>query len=444
MALLTACAAAIILAAAPLPGQPLLEIISPSKGMQFHPGETVTITVRTTRTYETVGIITEAGLPDVQEVGADPRRFSLLLPPGLDAGFYTITAVGAPGSPDSVGFDASASTEIDVEPIWSASDDASHLVHDAPGVTVDTGGIPLRHRSAISYPSDALAQGIEGTVVAEILPDWHGIAEGVHVLSGPVQLARHVIRSVSTWHYIEHVGSTKPRRVSIAFSLAGAKHPTPSGGALDRPLADNTTDLFRSVTARSRRFVLGKISVVGLTERGAGEVMRHFEEYRIREGVEIPFETLYSLPALPTRVDEHLHTYLLLDGSHISATITPVTSQPGDWRERPALKTERVPPGEEPLSVNVSAADQARRLIFKVPPEYPWEAKDRYIQGAVRVQIMVGKDGRVTMATASGPSLHLSSAAEEAVKQWIYSPTVINGYPVEVITEAWLDFFLPY
>jgi protein TonB len=67
-----------------------------------------------------------------------------------------------------------------------------------------------------------------------------------------------------------------------------------------------------------------------------------------------------------------------------------------------------------------------------VQPVYPELAKQARIQGIVQLNIVISKEGRVVdIKVISGHPL-LISAALEAVKQWEYNPTLLNGQPVEV------------
>jgi TonB family protein len=427
---------------APLFAGTPLEIVSPGNGTVFRPGETVTITVRTTRRYTEVALIPAVPLQGFQALSTEPYSFSFPLSSDLAAGIYSFTVIGSPGSPGSVGFDASEPVAIDVEPIWPASADGSRLVHDSRGVTVDTFGIPLRHRSAVSYPPEALAHRIDGTVVVEITPNWEGRTEGVNVVSGPAELAKHVIRSVSTWHYAEGVGDSKPRRVVITFNLAQGLSPRFSDGGADPALIDNLSYQFWvSAGSRSLRFELKKLAIVGLSEDETRKLMAFFRTGKIQEGDEITFDQLYQLRSIARSGDDHLRTYFLRDAAGISATIAPVGLVAGDLGDEPPIQTERVPPRVAPGRIFVSAAEQARRLISKVEPEYPWLAKANHIQGVVRVRIIIGTDGRVlNLEVTSGHPL-LCDAAREAVEQWVYSPAVVNGRAVEVITEAELEFY---
>jgi TonB family protein len=419
-----------------------LEIVSPRNGTVFRPGDTVTITVRASRRYRNVVLIPADPLQGFQILSTEPYSFSLPLSSDLKAGKYTFTVAGSPGAPGSVGFDDSEPVEIDVEPLWPASADGSRLVHDSPGVTVDTFGIPLRHRSAVSYPPGALAHGVDGMVVVEITPDWEGRPEGFNVVSGPPELAKHVIRSVSTWHYGERVGDTKRRRVSINFNLAQAISPFSDSGAAPQLVDNLSNEFWVSSRNRSFRFKLKTLAVMGLSEDETRKLIAFLGTAEIREGDEVTVDQLYDLRSVAANFDHDLRTYFLRAQSDISATIAPVGFVAGDLGDEPPIQTTRVPPGAAPGRIQVSATEQARRLISKVEPEYPSVAKANHIQGVVRVRITIGEDGRVLNVEVRGGQPLLYSAAEEAVAQWIYSPAEVNGRAVEVITEADVEFYL--
>ena len=79
-------------------------------------------------------------------------------------------------------------------------------------------------------------------------------------------------------------------------------------------------------------------------------------------------------------------------------------------------------------------------LISKVQPVYPTEAKEARIQGVVILETLIGKDGRVmSVRVVSGHPL-LQQSAVDAVSQWLYKPTLLNGQPVEVITTTTVNF----
>jgi len=93
----------------------------------------------------------------------------------------------------------------------------------------------------------------------------------------------------------------------------------------------------------------------------------------------------------------------------------------------------RVAEPEAPVKpLVVSGSLQAAKLIRKVVPAYPEIAKRARVSGTVHLLGIVGRDGRIEqLQVLSGPAL-LAQAAVDAVKQWVYSPTLLNGKPVEV------------
>ena len=100
------------------------------------------------------------------------------------------------------------------------------------------------------------------------------------------------------------------------------------------------------------------------------------------------------------------------------------------------------PPKETPKRIRVGGQVQTAKLINKVQPVYPPLAKQARIQGTVRLQAIIAKDGSVVeLQVLSGHPL-LQQAALDAVRQWRYQPTLLNGEPVEVVTTIDVIFTL--
>jgi protein TonB len=88
------------------------------------------------------------------------------------------------------------------------------------------------------------------------------------------------------------------------------------------------------------------------------------------------------------------------------------------------------PPPAGPLRVNSGV--QAARIIHQVLPKYPLAAKQTRTEGVVQLLAIIGVDGKIRrIEVLSGHPL-LRQAAVDAVRQWVYSPTVLSGVPVEV------------
>lgn len=94
----------------------------------------------------------------------------------------------------------------------------------------------------------------------------------------------------------------------------------------------------------------------------------------------------------------------------------------------------------EPL--RVSQGVQMAKLVKKVIPEYPPLAKTARVSGIVHLIGAIAKDGTVqNLQLISGHPV-LARAAMEAVRQWIFQPTLLNGQPVEVIAPIDVNFTL--
>ncbi len=85
---------------------------------------------------------------------------------------------------------------------------------------------------------------------------------------------------------------------------------------------------------------------------------------------------------------------------------------------------------------------QAARAIKKVAPVYPEQARAERISGVVRLHVIIGKDGKIEqLEVISGHPL-LQQAALDAVRQWQYQQTLLNGEPVKVDTTIDVIFSL--
>jgi len=100
------------------------------------------------------------------------------------------------------------------------------------------------------------------------------------------------------------------------------------------------------------------------------------------------------------------------------------------------------PKAATPKRIRVGGQVESARLIFQPKPEYPPLAKMARIQGTVRLEAIISKDGTIQdLKVVSGHPL-LVKAAVDAVQHWRYQPTLLNGEPVEVVTEVDVNFTL--
>jgi len=79
-------------------------------------------------------------------------------------------------------------------------------------------------------------------------------------------------------------------------------------------------------------------------------------------------------------------------------------------------------------------------LISRSAPEYPAIAMRTRASGEVKVEAVIGVDGRIKSAKALSGSPLLQRAATDAVRQWVYKPAALNGVAVESTTDVVLTF----
>ncbi len=92
--------------------------------------------------------------------------------------------------------------------------------------------------------------------------------------------------------------------------------------------------------------------------------------------------------------------------------------------------------------LRVSQGVQMAKLVRRITPEYPPLAKTARVSGVVHLIGIIAKDGTMhNLQLISGHPL-LARAAMEAVKQWVYRPTLLNGEAVEVIAPIDVNFTL--
>jgi periplasmic protein TonB len=100
------------------------------------------------------------------------------------------------------------------------------------------------------------------------------------------------------------------------------------------------------------------------------------------------------------------------------------------------------PPRPTQTRIRQGGAVQAAMLVNRVQPQYPPLARQTRISGTVRLHAIISKDGSVQqLEVVSGHPL-LVQAALDAVRQWKYRPTTLNGEPVEVDTTIDVIFSL--
>lgn len=95
--------------------------------------------------------------------------------------------------------------------------------------------------------------------------------------------------------------------------------------------------------------------------------------------------------------------------------------------------------------VRVGGNVRRARLVDYVPPVYPAEAERDGVEGTVLLEAVIGEEGQLVGVSTLNPEVdgRLAAAASDAVLQWRYDPTLLNGSPVEVAVTVSVAFELP-
>jgi TonB family protein len=137
----------------------------------------------------------------------------------------------------------------------------------------------------------------------------------------------------------------------------------------------------------------------------------------------------------------HLNVGLLLLMA-ITATGAGAQEPPRAEASPDKATPQRAAPTHKPMRIRVGSNVASARITHMVPPVYPEAAKAAHVAGTVVLRCIIAKDGTMMQLTyVSGPPL-LLQAALEAVHQWTYQPTLLNGEPLEVDTTVSVVFTL--
>jgi len=108
----------------------------------------------------------------------------------------------------------------------------------------------------------------------------------------------------------------------------------------------------------------------------------------------------------------------------------------------PMPDVKQAAPLAPPRRIRLGGVVEQGKLISGPRPAYPVLARAARIEGTVRLEAVISRDGTVlNLKVVSGHPL-LIPAALAAVAQWVFRPTALNGEPVEVATEIEVHFTL--
>lgn len=239
-----------------------------------------------------------------------------------------------------------------------------------------------------------------------------------------------VLLAGASWYYQQNYGGASPL---AAFTHTGALSPVASAPVSQAPAARTVNPLPAAVSPASA------LPSKPLTPVPAQPASAAAPELKISKPV--PDTAPVELPNKPILGDVHL--------------ATPVVSHAADSQQVgdavPSIDTNASSAGADPLAVAahskgpaapvpVGGDVKAAQLIKSVAPVYPQIAKTQHIFGNVLMDALIDASGNVSsVKVISGPPV-LYPAAVDAVKQWKYSPALLDGQPTPMHLTVTVQF----
>lgn len=152
-----------------------------------------------------------------------------------------------------------------------------------------------------------------------------------------------------------------------------------------------------------------------------------------------PGFAVYVAPQTVLEPSRDLTVTVKLDIGRIIDTVE--VQAEGSTKAPAATETAEKP---KPTRIRIGGNVEAAKVLTKVQPVYPASAKEKGAQGTVVLHAVVGMDGKPLSLQVLNSQIDpdLARAAVEAVSQWRYQPTLLNGDPVEIDTTITVNFTL--
>lgn len=349
-----------------------------------------------------------------------------------------------------------------------------------PGPTAPTPDAPqgsvsrpiLVFRKEPVYPKLAQQMGQRGAVELVATIGVDGRVKGLKVLKGPPMLMKAAQDAVMQWVFkpalVDGVAVENEVMVVVYVpspSESPAAAPEPSGGSKEpehpkeaQPAGSGATVVRPPGGDTAPKPPAPQISQAVLVYKRDPEYPKEAQQMGEGGMVELvatigadgrvkAVKVLNGPPELQKAAQEAVMHWVykptMLNGTpvenetHISITFKPKgTAAPKPQGAGTATQAQPASPAPEPSRPSIAEA----MLIHHVDPEYPKMAQEMGQRGVVELVATIGTDGKVkSVKVLKGPPM-LQKAAQEAVMQWVYKPTVVDGVPVENETHISITF----
>jgi hypothetical protein len=255
-------------------------------------------------------------------------------------------------------------------------------------------------------------------------------------------------------------GSANPRLVKVSFELpaesaapaAVLSAPATPKESASRPAAEPNTQTPASPNNSLQPFSrigrppalegkrIYRIDIYGLSDQARSDLMSRLQ---VHVGDTFAADTMDRVRAEVRAFDEHLNVGI---GINSNGEVSLNIQMPGTGGTLGGIVTSvpsAVPPAADGTRrITIGGNVQQAKLISQPKPVYPPLAKQAHISGIVHLQAVIGKEGNVIdLAVIDGHPLLITSAMD-AVRQWVYKTTLLNGEPVEVMTQIDVNYTL--
>ena len=299
----------------------------------------------------------------------------------------------------------------------------------------------LLYKREPEYTEEARQAKYSGTVLLYIEVDPSGKATNIRVQhSLGLGLDERAIEAVRQWKFKPGYKDGNPVTVGANISVSFRLLDNPEAAGVAGGVGGGVYRVGGEVVSGSPWVgrTLKGINVSGLSDQARADLL---SQLPVHEGDTLSVESLSNVVRVAKGFDEHLLVLPMpVGGSEaMLAIMLPGGPAPGTTAAiLSAASADAAPPSRIRIGANV----QQTKLISQPHPVYPLEAKQARIQGVVKLNATIAKDGTMQHLEVISGHPMLIPAALDAVRQWVYQPTLLNGQPVEVQTDIDVNFTL--
>ncbi len=280
-----------------------------------------------------------------------------------------------------------------------------------PAILWLLGRIQLSREQAVDREVVALTGGRE-----QYLRTLVSVAAGADIAPAPMFLKKSHLRQ-RVAHLMEDRPMSRLRLLSSATAVGAAALFTIFLAARAMPLQAAQSS---SSGPSDRSVTIHKIDVSAVPEALRDRVLG---ELGLSESQTVPMSQVEAAAKRVSTLDSRLFSFVS-ENEH--GAVDVIVSAPNASATR----------------IKVGGNVQQSQLVYRQIPKYPIDAKAQGLQGAVHLRIVIGRDGTVLSAERIDGDTTLAAAAIDAVRHWIYKPTLLNGSPVEVESVVTVNFTL--